>query len=705
MFLDARRPILALDIPPSRTAALVASAVVWTLAGAALAQDAPAPAVAGPDQLVFSTTNMNPAVSPGVDFYQYAVGGWLERVKAPERHASYGFMEIMGDGVQQQMKSVMAKAARDAATAPKGSPAQQVGTLYTAYLDTDARDAAGVTPIQSYLDTIDAVEDYDDLVRLMAGFLENGGPGLFAVLAPDADFVDNRRYVTFASDGGFGLPRGFEDVYEEPDDGPRLLAYRAYLIAVQEIAGQSEAEAARIADLTIGIERRLHAAKLRPDERVDLRAMYNPEALGELQAQIPQLNLTLLMESLHLDVPEQVIVTQPRYFPALSALLGELSMQDIRDYVRVRTIMAFSPYLTTAFDAPLMGLNQALVGISVLPPQQERALELVKSELGHPLSQLYVENFFTEATRQQAIEMIGLVKATFAERIPSREWLTPETRANALAKLDKLSFNVGYPEVWIDYSQVPVTTDLVATVAAISKFNADRLRAKLGKPVTQDLFNTPESYPITINAGYNPIRNGFEVPAAIIQAPIFDPGMDAAVNFCRLGAVIGHEMTHGFDRTGKSFDGNGNMTNWWQPADETAFDAKAQGLIDQANAYEVMPGLFGNGPLEVGENMADLGGITLAHQALQTYLAAHPEENVVIDGLTPDQRCFLAWSQLWAWQGLDAALRSAVATDNHPPNAYRAVAPLLHLDAFYDAFGIKEGDPMWLDPSRRVQAW
>lgn len=699
------------NAPPLRHRGLLLSrlatgaALACALSGAALAQDATAPAKPGPDQLVFSTTNMDPSVAPGTDFYRYANGGWLTRVNRPERFATFGFFQIMNDCVQQQMKAVMAQASQEAATAPTGSPAQQAGTMYNAYMDTAARDAAGIAPIQGYLDAIDAVGDYDDLVRLIAQFAESGGPGLFVLLGPDADFLDNRRYVTFAGDAGLGLPENFEDVFDEADGGPRIEAWRAYLVAVQEIAGQSPEEAARIADLSIRIDRALHAGKLRPDEQVDLRSMYNPEALADLQSQVPQLDLTLLLQSLRFPVPDQVIVTQPRYFPALSALLGELSMQDIRDYARLRTVMAFSPYLTTAFDAPLMDLNRALVGVGILPPQEERALDLVKSQLGHPVSQLYVQNFFTDETRAKAIEMIGLIKASFAERIPGRDWLSPETRAAALAKLDKLSFRVGYPDDWVDYSQVPVTSDLVASVAAISAFNAERMRAKLGKPVQLDQFNTPQSWPIIINAGYNPILNGFEVPAAIIQAPVFDPDMDAAVNFCRLGAVIGHEMTHGFDRTGKSFDGNGNMSNWWTPADEAAFDAKAQGLIDQANAYQVMPGLFANGPLEVGENMADLGGITLAHQALRSYLAAHPEEDVAIDGLTPDQRCFLAWAQLWAWQGLDEALRSGVATDHHPPDAYRAVAPLLHLEAFYQAFGIGPDDPMWLEPSRRVEAW
>lgn len=659
----------------------------------------------GPDQLAFSVTNMDPTVSPAVDFYRYAAGGWLNRVKRPERFASYGFLEIMSDRVQTQMQAVMAAAARDALTAPKGSPAQQVGTLYNAYLDTQARDAVGMTPLRPHLAAIDAVQSHDDLVRLMAHFTETGGPGLFLTIAPAPDFQDNRRYATFIADASLGLPEAFADILDEPDTGPRLSAYRRYLIAVQQIAGTSESEAARIADLAIRIERHMHGAKLSPAETVDLRAIYNPQDIDAVQAQIPQLDLRLLLNHLQFPVPQQLIVTEPRYFTALSRLLDTLSLQDIRDYARLRTILTFQPYLGTAFEAPLTDLNKALIGIGVLPPREQRALGVVKAQLGHPVSRLYVENFFTEATRQQATEMIVLIKSAFEARMPTRDWLTPATRAAAEAKLKDLSFQLGSPDPWIDYSSVPVTHDLIATVGAIARFNLDRLRAKLGRPVERDAFNTANSLPIVINAGYNPTTNGFEVPAAITQAPVFDPSMDAAVNFCRLGAVIGHEMTHGFDRTGKSFDAAGNMRNWWTAADEAAFDARAAGLIEQANRYEVMPGVMGNGALEVGENMADLGGITLAQSALHSYLDAHPEQNVPIDGLSPDQRCFIAWAQLWAWQGEEAALRSAVATDHHPPNAYRTTAPLRHLEAFHAAFGIQPGDPMWLAPEQRVSAW
>ena len=243
-------------------------------------------------------------------------------------------------------------------------------------------------------------------------------------------------------------------------------------------------------------------------------------------------------------------------------------------------------------------------------------------------------------------------------------------------------------------------------MTAISRFNYERMRARIGKPAVHEYFSDSKTLPMVVNAGYNPTVNGFEVPAAIIQPPMYDAKMDPAVNFCRMGAVLGHEMTHGFDWTGKQYDQDGNLRNWCKPSDGAAFDGLAGSLIAQANRFEYLPGqINASGAQQVGENMADLGGITLAHVALRSYLAQHPEKDVVIDGLNQDQRCFLAWAQLWAWKGREEVLRSQVARDAHPPNAYRAVAPLRHVDAFYTAFGIKPGDPMWLPPEQRVRAW
>lgn len=703
-YLSSRHCIIR---APFRLTAVAASAtLVLCTAPCALAQKSGGLDAVGPDQLAFSTKNMDASVAPGQDFYTYAAGAWLRRVPRPERHGGYGFFEIVADSVEGQMRQVLEQAATSAKTAPKGSPAQQVGTFFNAYMNVAARDAAGLSPIKSHIDRAASIKDINGLVRFMAQMVEEGGPALFLKVGPDVDLINNKAYALYVGGGELGLSDKLEDVFEEADGGPRIKGYRTFLIETLKIAGTPQADAIRVADLSIEIDRKLHAAKLPPVEANDPSKSYIPTTIAELQRQIPQIDLTLLLKERRYPTADRVILSEPRYLPVLSKLFAEHSIQDIRDYVNLRVILAYAPYLSTKFDEPLVGLNQALTGASVLPAKQERALELIKAKLGQPVSKLYTDNFFPAATRQKAAEMVGMIKGAFLERMPQRAWLSDQTRAAALEKLENLSFEIGYPDQWIDYGQLEVTDDLVGTVAAIARFNAERDRRKFGRPVEYNSFNTPESLPMVVNAGYNPTINGFEVPAAIVQPPMFDAKSDPAVNFCRMGAVIGHEMTHGFDWMGKQFDKDGNLKNWWQPSDGEAFDALAAKLISQANRYVVLPGLVNSsGAQQVGENMADLGGITLAHQALRTYLAKHPEEDIVIDGLNQDQRCFLAWTQLWAWKGKDETLRSQVARDAHPPNAYRALAPLVHLDAFYKAFDIKEGDPIWLQPSNRVEAW
>lgn len=691
---------------PAAIAFALATALCTPTSAIALQPGGAPLAPMGPDQMVFSPANMDRSVPPGRDFYRYAAGGWLDRVQRPERHGGYGFFEIVGDRVEAQMRQVLAQAGRDAATAPAGSPTQQIGTFYNAYMDVDARKAAGMKPIRPFLAQVDAVKDLNGLARFMAQSIRDGGPNVFLVAAPDTDFVDNKVNVMFVTAGTLGLSSDFEDVFEEADGGKRIVGYRTFLIDTLKLAGIAPGKATQMADLSIRIDRRLHAAKLKPADANNPGKVYNVRTLDQLQGQIPNLDLRLLLQSLQFGAPDRLILTEPRYLPELSKLLAELSIDEIRDYLRLRSIIVFAPYLSPDFDGPLVGLNKTLTGSGVLPSREERALGAITQHLGQPVSKLYVQNFFPEETRRQAAEMVGLIKGAFVERMPSRMWLTDATRAAAIAKLDALEFKIGYPEEWIDYSSVTVTPDLVASVTAVARFEYQRLLRKVGQPAKHEYFATSKTLPMIVNAGYDPSVNGFEVPAAIIQVPMFDAKADPAINFCRMGAVLGHEMTHGFDWSGKQFDKGGNMQNWWTPVDDAAFDKLAGGLIEQANSYDFLPGLRNaSGAQQVGENMADLGGITLAHAALRKYLARHPEQDVPIDGLTQDQRCFLAWTQLWAWKGSDEVLRSQVARDPHPTNAYRATAPLRHLDAFYTAFGIKEGDPMWLPPEKRVRAW
>ncbi len=670
----------------------------------ALAQTAPTLSPVSPDELAFSVTNMDPSVSPGADFYRYASGAWQDRVQRPERLAMYGIFDMMGERQKAQMKALLAQIGATASAAPKGSPEQQVGTFYNAFMDTAARDAAGMTPLQPQLDAIAAIGSMDDLVRYLAtARATTSAPPALLLLKPDIGLNDSSRYVINAGAGSFGVP--FDDVLAEAPDSPRRTGYRNYLAQVMQVAGYAPDEAARLADLAISIEAALQPGKLTPVEANEPDKINNPITLDALQAQIPELDLRLYLATVGLPETADIILSEPKYYPLLSQVLRDHSLQDLKDYITVLTIAGYSSILSSAFDEPTRAWSEVLTGVPVLPPQDERALALVTAALGHPVSRIYVDAFFSEDQRAGASQMITQIVGAFRARLPSRDWLTEATRAQAMEKVDALTVRVGYPDTWIDFSGVEIGTDLVANVNATAAFQYRRALEKFSQPVVQDEFATKDTYPVAQNAAYDPQLNGFEIPAAILQPPMYDPGMDFAVNVCRIGAVIGHELTHGFDSMGRQFDARGDIRDWWTPADAEAFDKQAQKLIDQADAYEVLPGLKGNGLIEVGENMADVGGLTLAMDVLKQHLAANPDQNLPIDGLSPEQRCFLSWAQMWTAKSSDQILRLIIANDPHPSSPYRAIAAPRNLDSFYEAFGITEGDPMWLPPEQRVHAW
>ncbi len=604
------------------------------------------------------------------------------------------------------MTAILLRAAEEADSAPRGSPTQLVGDFYRAYMDTDTIDARGIAPIQGELDRIDAMTGLADLGQIMVRMDRIGGPGVFLGFGHTEGRLDNSRNEFGFGAPAFGIEAHFASILAEPDDGGRLNAYRTYLDEVLMVACLPAGDAGQIARTAVEIERTLYSGVLSPIERRDPRLTYNPTTLDELQSLIPEVDLSELLETAGYppDI-ENVVLFSPRYLPVLSEVLRTRPIEDIKDYLKLRMILKFAPAMSTAFQEPNLGLSAVLLGSAVVPLRAETAAQLVAEHLAHPLGQIYVDAHLTENARTAAEDMFARVKAVFARRIPTRDWLSEETRAEAAAKLADLSATMGGPDTWIDYSAVEIGADPVANLMSIAAFEHDRYMAKYGGPVSREAFNSPETRPTTVNAAYSPGINGYEVPAAILQPPFFEPEKDAAVWFCRMGAILGHEMTHGFDSLGRQFDASGNLRDWWTFDDTVRFTEKAQKLIEQANTYEVAPGLMANGPLEVGENMADLGGITLAHEALRDYLEEHPEENVEIQGFTPDQRCFLSWAKNWATKSTEAIDRMLVDNDPHAPSPYRAIAALQHLPAFYDAFGIQEGDPMWLPPEGRITAW
>ncbi len=675
-----------------------------TSVAAQAADKTPVPEI-GPDQLSFSITNMDPSVDPGTDFYRYAAGGWLDRVERPADRVSIDTFDFMGRRLTAQMQNLMAEAGEKSVTAEKGSPLQQVGAFYNAYMDTSALDAKGITPIEPELARIDAITGMDDLATYLGRYITVAGEVALIGLVPSTDQADTTKMTLFLVEGSLIFKQ--ENLYDAPPGSELDLALRANLRQVLETAGYDAARATAVVDMIAALERELHSATLTPVEAMNPANSYQPKSFKELQAQMPTLDLSKMLTAVDVAPPDTIVLTQPRYLAALEKMLKDRPIGDIKDYLKVRVINHFKPYLGTRFDATSKAWNRIVYGIDRLPPRSELVQSALQSNLGHPVSRLYVERHFTEETKAKAQDMVERVHQTFQNRMQTRDWLAPETKKAALEKLEKLSYKIGYPETWIDYGSVDIRVDdLVGNIMRLTALDAGRSYAKLGQPaVSEDFSDSRTTLPVIINAGYSMSKNGFEVPAAILQPAAFEAEKDAATYFCRIGAVLGHEMTHGFDSRGRLYDAKGNLKDWWKPEDAAAFEKEAQKLIEQAGTYEVLPGLKLNGALSVGENMADVGGINFAYEALQDYIAEHPEANVSIDGLTPTQRCFISWAQFWAMKVTDQAIRSVFMSNAHPPGFYRATAALKHVDAFYDAFDIREGDKEWLPPGRRVRAW
>lgn len=659
----------------------------------------------GPDQLAFSLENMDKSVDPGTNFNRYALGGWIDRVQRPDDRALIDAFDFMGRRLTAQMEQTLLDAAAKSGTAEKGTPLQQVGAFYTAFMDVATLDAKGMTPLDPEMAKIDAIADLGDLATYIGYYLLVAEDLALTGFVPMTDMADSKRNALYAVGTSLVLPQ--QNLYDEPAGSALDLALRKNLADMLIAAGYEAGRATTVSNLVADIDRELHGGLLTPVEATNPANTYQPVPFASLQAEIPELDLTAMLAGLGMKAPETVVKSEPRYLPVLGKVLRERPIEEIKDYLKVKLINRFKSYLGSRFEAVIAEQQKILVGIDKLPPREERVQNELKTFLGHPVSRLYVERYFSDETRAKSADMVGRVKSAFLARIETRDWLTEATRAAAKDKLEKLTFEVGYPETWIDMSGVEVRPDdLIGNIQRLIAFDVKRSLDKFDDPVEHESFaNVQATLPIIINAAYETSINGFEVPAAILQPPAFEVELDAPVYFCRLGAVLGHEMTHGFDSRGRQYDAAGNLRDWWQPEDTAAFTREAEKLVEQANAYEVLPGLKLNGALTVTENMADVGGITLAYAALQDYLAENPKENVDIDGFSPAQRCFLAWAQFWGMKTTDGMIRSVFMSDVHAPSMYRSVAALKHVDDFYTAFDITEGDPEWLAPEQRVRAW
>jgi predicted metalloendopeptidase len=676
--------------------------------------DSPAPFSSGPPPgvennfgfpLAFDPSKMDTSVDPRQDFARYAAGRWLDVATIPGDSPYISGIVLMTKRVERQVNDLFANASRSSPSATKGTPLQQVGDLYAAGMDVEHLGELGAAPLMPEWERIAKIDGAKSLATALARLELIANVPVVIGASVGTDLEDPTRYSVVVADGDLPLPA--LEHYLSPELAPVREAYLKVIADSLALAGIAPAEARTRATKVLEMETRIAGKKLTPVQKRDIRAAFTRMPYAELKATLPHTDLDTLFANLGLPTSGEVLVADIGAIRERDAMLGEYSLEDTKAYLQWEALRLTSAYLSPQFIEVQADLTRALTGQTDVPKRELVVAQSVSSGLGHALGQLYVARYFPAQSRKDAEEVVGNVRAQFRKRLEQNEWLSASTRAYAIEKLDTMNIVVGYPEKWIDTSAVDVRRDdYFGNMLRLNEFAARRALARLGQPVSEDGFaDTKHTLPTVVNAGYSPDRNGIEIPAAFLQPPFYDPKADVAVNYCTLGAVIGHEITHGFDSMGRLFDANGALRDWWSPADGEAFVARSRNLVEQANAFEVLPGVHLNGDLSSGENLADVGGVMLGYDALQAHLQANPQDNRKIDGFTPQQRCFLAWAQNWADKMHPGLLRTLAASDPHPPGRYRMIAPSRNLQGFYDAFGVRPGDAMWIDPAKRVDIW
>ena len=655
--------------------------------------------------LAFDPSKMDTSADPRQDFARYAAGRWLDVATIPGDSPYISGIVLMTKRVERQVDDLFAEAASKSPTSAKGTPLQQVGDLYAAGMDVERLNQLGAAPLMPEWDRIAKIDGAKSLALALARLELIANVPVILGASVGRDLEDPTRYSIVVADGDLPLPA--LEHYLAPELAPVREAYLGVIADSLALAGVPSAEAKARAAKVLEMETRIAGKKLTPVQQRDVRTAVQRMSYADLKAACPHFDLDAFFTELGLPTSGEVLVANLAAIRERDAMLGEYSLADTKAYLQWEALRLNSAHLTPKFIDVQANLTRALTGQTDVPKRERVVAQSVSSGLGHGVGQLYVERFFSPQSRKDAEQVVANVRAQFRKRLEQNEWLSASTRAYAIEKLDKMNIVVGYPEQWIDTSSVDVRRDdYFGSMLRLNEFASRRALARLGQPVADDGFaDTKHTLPTVVNAAYSPDRNGIEIPAAFLQPPFYDSKADAAVNYCTLGAVIGHEITHGFDSMGRLFDANGALRDWWGPADGEAFVARSRNLVEQANAFEVLPGVRLNGELSSGENLADVGGVMLGYDALQAHLQANPEDNRKIDGFTPQQRCFLAWGQNWADKMHPGLLRTLAASDPHPPGRYRMIAPSRNVQGFYDAFGVRAGDAMWVDPTKRVDIW
>ena len=648
---------------------------------------------------------MDKSVKPADDFFNFVNGTWLKNTEIPADKTRWGSFDELRQKTDKDALAIL----KDAVNNPNYKSNTDQGkaiNMFKSIMDTVARNKNGITPIRPYLAKINAIKNIADLQKVLIEMEPIGGIGFFGV-GVGSDEKNSTKNTVSLGTGRLGLPDKDYYVSDDKDSKEKREKYLVHVAKMLAFIGIKPEQAKNDAAKILALEIAMSQPRLDRVERRDSRLQYNPMTIAAVQKMTPAINWKNYLSGIGFSKLDTIIVTQPRYMIALQTILAKNKVEDWKAYMRWTLLNRASGQLSMDIGAANFDFyGKTLTGAIKQRPLEERALQIINGTVGEALGKLYVEKMFPAEAKTKAEKMIKNVVAAYQNRIDNLTWMSPETKVKAVEKLNKITVKIGYPDKWKNYSALTITSpseggSYFNNLMNVSRWGFKEDLDKLNKPVDKTEWGMS---PQTVNAYYNPSYNEIVFPAAILQPPFYNYQADEAVNYGGIGAVIGHEISHGFDDSGARYNADGNLVDWWTAEDLKQFTALGTALADQYSALEPLPGIHVDGKFTLGENIGDLGGINAAYDGLQLYLKQNGNPGL-IDGYTPEQRLFISWATIWRSKMRDEALKNQVKTDPHSPGMYRAYVPIQNLETFYQAFDIKDGDGMYIAPDKRVKIW
>jgi putative endopeptidase len=644
-------------------------------------------------------TNMDKTVAPGDNFFEYANGNWVKNNPIPAKETRWGTFAILSESNTKKVLTILSDASKPGQ--PKGSVKQRVGDLYVSAMDSTTIESRGYAPIRADLERISELKTPAAVVNEVTYERVNGlQAGLIGVnVGQDSKHPD--KYVVSVNAGGTSLPDRDNYLKNDPRSQKIQAAYKKYMTTLFTLTGTSPEQAAKNAETVFTIEKQMAAAQKSRVQMRDPNANYNKVNIDEFSKNYQNLNFREILAKSKITGQDSMIVAQPKMVKTVDSLLTAVPVTDWQVYLKWHLMRGAAGSLSSPFVKATFAYTSALSGAQAQTPRADRMARLVDGSLGDLLGQLYVDKYFPAAAKTYMVNLVNNLKIALGERIQGLDWMSAETKAKALKKLAAFSVKIAYPDHWQNYDGLTINrNDYYGNLKRVSMWRYNESIGHLGKPVDKTRMGMT---PPTVNASYSPNRNEITFPAGILQAPFFDFDADDAMNYGGIGAVIGHEMTHGFDDQGRQFDADGSLHDWWTKEDADKFKARAEKVVEQYNAFVILDSIHVNGKLTIGENLADLGGLNVAYTAFKK--TKEGKSNTKIDGFTPDQRFFMSWAQVWRSSQRPESAQQRILTDPHSPEQFRTNAPITNMDAWYNAFDIKPDNKLYKKPEDRIKIW